>query len=256
MNYTEGMFLEELIKVVTDTKEVIDRCMKKSLSVQKKGQGNFLTMADKEVEDFLKIELRKLIPESGFIGEESDSDYRNSINWIVDPIDGTTNFIYGYDYTVSVALQVNRKIVIGVVYVPNQKSVYFAQQGKGAYKKIYGEEAKKLYINKCMPDENEGIVIFGVPYDRKKITKVLDIIENIYPLVSDLKRIGPASLDLCMVAEGKAKLYVELDLEIWDISAGELIVSEAGGIVVQRDDVLLGGANCFVKKAIEAIKHL
>ena len=100
---------------------------------------------------------------------------------------------------------------------------------------------KRLKVG-SFPD-NEGLAIFGMPYNREKTEKILNVAKNVYKVSSDLKRIGPSSLDICMVAEGKAKLYFELDLNIWDICAGMLILTEAGGNYRQEDDLFLLGTD-------------
>ena len=100
---------------------------------------------------------------------------------------------------------------------------------------------KRLSVG-AFPD-NEGIAIFGMPYNREKTEKIFNIAKKAYGFSSDLKRVGPSSLDICMVAEGKAKLYFELDLNVWDICAGMLILTEAGGNYRQEDDLFLFGAD-------------
>ena len=97
----------------------------------------------------------------------------------------------------------------------------------------------QLRVRTFPPDE--GIVVFGMPYDRSKTGKILDIVQKYYAIASDMKRIGPSSLDICLVASGKAKMYLELDLNLWDISAGILILTEAGGTYVQKGDLYIFG---------------
>ena len=97
----------------------------------------------------------------------------------------------------------------------------------------------QLRVRTFPPDE--GIVVFGMPYDRRKTGKILNIVQKYYAIASDMKRIGPSSLDICLVASGKAKMYLELDLNLWDISAGILILTEAGGTYVQKGDLYIFG---------------
>lgn len=185
-------FCEE--KLIPLIRRIAARYMGVPFQIEKKGHGNFVTSVDREMENELKIQLHRLIPDAGFIAEESGKALKARLNWVIDPIDGTTNFIYGLPYAVSVALIVQeiRQVVIGVVYNP-------------------------------------------------KTDKILNAAKRVYKFSSDLKRIGPSSLDICMVAEGKAKLYFELDLNIWDICAGILILTEAGGDFIQEDDLFLFG---------------
>lgn len=230
---------EELIPVIRD---IADRYRAVPLQVEKKGQGNFVTSADKAIERELKEQLCQLIPEAGFVAEESGDDLKSVFNWVIDPIDGTTNFIYGLPYAVSVALTVQeiRKVVLGVVYSPKTDTLYYACHGQGSFVMENGIK-KRLRVGKFSDDE--GIAIFGMPYNREKTEKIFNVAKKVYKLSSDLKRIGPSSLDICMVAEGKAKLYFELDLNIWDICAGMLILTEAGGDYRQDDDLFLFGTD-------------
>lgn len=230
---------EELIPVI---RAIADKFLTVPFWVEKKGQGNFVTSVDKAMEQELKEQLYQLIPEAGFIAEESGDDLKAEYNWVIDPIDGTTNFIYGLPYAVSVALtaQETKKVILGVVYSPKTDTLYYGCHGQGSFV-IKDGDKKRLKVGSFA--DNEGITIFGMPYNREKTEKILNVAKRVYKFSSDLKRIGPSSLDICMVAEGKAKLYVELDLNIWDICAGMLILTEAGGDYKQEDDLFLFGTD-------------
>ena len=230
---------EELIPVIRD---IADRYLAVPFRVEKKGQGNFVTSADKGMEWELKKQLSQLIPEAGFVAEESGDNSKSRFNWVIDPIDGTTNFIYGLPYAVSVALTVQeiKQVVLGVVYSPKTGILYYACHREGSFV-IENGIKKRLRVGN-FPD-NEGIAIFGMPYNREKTEKIFNVAKKIYKFSSDLKRIGPSSLVICMVAEGKAKLYFELDLNIWDICAGMLILTEAGGDYRQDGDLFLFGTD-------------
>lgn len=238
-NYSLSFCEEKLIPTI---KSIVDRNLAISFRVEKKGHGNFVTSTDKKIEKELKIQLHKLVPCTGFIAEESGKDLNLGLNWVIDPIDGTTNFIYGLPYAVSVALirQEIGQIVLGVVYNPKTNTIYYACSGQGSYV-ISNGITQRLHVGKFF--DNEGIAIFGMPYNRDKTAKIFDVAQKVYKFSSDLKRIGPSSLDICMVAEGKAKLYFELDLNIWDICAGILILSEAGGNFRQEEDLFLFGTD-------------
>lgn len=230
---------EELIPVI---RAIADKFLTVPFQVEKKRQGDFVTSVDKAIEQELKEQLYQLIPEAGFIAEESGDDSKTEFNWVIDPIDGTTNFIYGLPYAVSVALtaQETKNVVLGVVYSPKTDTLYYACHGQGSFVMKDGNK-KRLKVG-SFPD-NEGLAIFGMPYNREKTEKILNIAKRVYKFSSDLKRIGPSSLDICMVAEGKAKLYFELDLNIWDLCAGMLILTEAGGNYRQEDDLFLLGTD-------------
>lgn len=211
--------------------------------VEKKGHGNFVTDADQRIERELKRRLGELLPDSDFLAEESGHEAKDNptYRWIIDPIDGTTNFLYGFPYAVSVALEhiPTGGTLVGVVLVPQEDAVYYAVKGRGSYRIAAGRE-ERIRTKPCADDE--GIILFGLPYDRSKTEKIFSIAKTYYASCSDLKRIGPASLDICKVACGVAKLYFELDLHEWDIAAGVLILQEAGGAYQQKDDLMIFSA--------------
>lgn len=234
------VFCEE--KLIPVIKKIADKHMDSTFEIEKKGRGNFVTSADKAIEQDLIEQLHDLVPKAGFIAEESGEDSKSELNWVIDPIDGTTNFIYGLPYAVSVALMTPEtgRTLLGVVYSPKTEKLYYACKGQGSFA-IENGIKKRLSVG-TFPD-NEGIAIFGMPYNREKTEKIFNIAKKVYGFSSDLKRMGPSSLDICMVAEGKAKLYFELDLNVWDICAGMLILTEAGGNYRQEDDLFLFGAD-------------
>ena len=231
-------FCEE--KLIPLIRNIAAKYMVVPFQIEKKGHGNFVTSVDREMENQLKIQLHQLIPDAGFIAEESGQFLKAGLNWVIDPIDGTTNFIYGLPYAVSVALIVQEisQIVIGVVYNPRTDTLYYACNGQGSYV-VRNGITKRLKVGKF--SDEEGVAVFGMPYNRGKTDKIFNVAKRVYKFSSDLKRIGHSSLDICMVAEGKAKLYFELDLNIWDICAGVLILIEAGGDFIQEDDLFLFG---------------
>lgn len=238
--YNENYGLEFCKKVISIIKSVVSKNIESDYSIQRKAHGNFVTTVDKMIEHELIISLQKLIPNSGVFAEESGKDLKKEFNWIIDPIDGTTNFINGFQYAISVALAYKQldNILVGVVYNPKDDICYYGCKGRGSYV-IEKDIVTKLQV-KNFP-KNEGITVFGMPYDRHKTKKILDIVQKCYDTSSDMKRIGPSSLDICLVASGKAKMYVELDLKLWDVAAGVLILTEAGGSFMQKDDLFIFG---------------
>nr|WP_288732505.1 inositol monophosphatase family protein [uncultured Anaerobutyricum sp.] len=227
-------------KLIPIIKNVVGKYIATSYIIEKKGQGNFVTTIDRMIEEELIDNFQKLIPDSGILAEEKGGNLKKKFNWIIDPIDGTTNFINGLQYAVSVALVYEGldKILIGVVYNPKDDIWYYGCKGKGSYV-IENGIVTKLRVKKFPADE--GIIVFGMPYDRRKTKKILDIVQKYYTISSDMKRIGPSSLDICLVASGKAKMYIELDLNLWDIAAGILILMEAGGSFIQKGDLYIFG---------------
>lgn len=233
--------LQQLLKLASGIKKIIG---KSEYVIQEKSQGNYVTSIDIEIERFLMESLHAIFPEAGIISEESEENVK-TWNWVIDPIDGTGNFIHGFPYTISIALiNEKREAEIGVVFSPLTEECYYAINGMGAFR-CEGETKEKIQVKTFA--RKEGVIIFGVPYAREKTHKILSIVEKLYDEASDLKRIGPASLDICRVAEGKAKMYVELDLKLWDYAAGALILKEAGGFIEQVGDLSVFSSSPYAK---------
>ena len=221
-----------------------------NLNIYEKNFGNYVTDIDILMEKSLRAELSKLLPNSSFIGEELDNENSGSWCWIIDPIDGTTNFIYNFPFAISVALSYKNIIVSGVVYSPLDNTLYRADINKGAFKRI-GDNEIPIKV-----DKNTAtcpICLCGFPYDRNKIDKNYEIVKKLALLSADVKRMGPASLDICRVAEGQVAAYVELDLKIWDIAAAGLILQESGYIKKQIDDVFIFSCEELMKSITRAV---
>lgn len=198
----------------------------------KSGVADLVTEYDKNIQEQLAVGLKKILPEAKFIGEEganeklSDEGY----TFIVDPIDGTTNFIKDYHMSaISVALLKGRDVVAGVVYNPYLDEAFYAIKGQGAYC-----NDKKISVS-SQPISN-ALVLFGSsPYDKTLFEKTIEVLSEYFYKALDIRRGGSAALDLCYVACGRAELYFELQTSPWDFAAGKLIVEEAGGVVTDLD---------------------
>jgi myo-inositol-1(or 4)-monophosphatase len=179
----------------------------------------------------LKKKFSKKFQDFNLIAEESDNaniEFNNSI--IIDPIDGTTNFVNGVPHTaISVGVYKNKKPYIAVVYNPILDELYTAKKGKGAYL-----NGKKLEVS-LENDFQKSLIATGFPYtsgsSEDDLNDVIKKIKIILPLCQDIRRLGSASLDLCYIAKGTYEGYYEMNLKAWDVSAGILILTEAGGIV-------------------------
>ncbi len=221
--------LDIIIDIARRAGAIIRDAKRDTLQIDAKtGSANFVTTYDKKVQDFLKEELLKAIPDSVFVGEEGDDkNYSLSGNcFIVDPIDGTTNFIKDYHIScVSIALLVDGDPYIGVVYNPYLDEMFYAKKGEGAFL-----NGKKISVSN-QPLSN-GLVLFGSsPYNKELHEKSFKVVYDYFKKALDIRRSGSAALDLCSIASGRAELYFELILSPWDYSAGYLIVREAGGVV-------------------------
>lgn len=249
--YRSQEFEIQLIYTVREAARIARMKNTEQQTVKKKGQGNFVTEVDIAIENFLKEQLIKLLPGSGFITEEAESQVVAGCNWVIDPIDGTTNYLNGLPYVISLALVAAGRTELGVVYSCADDKVFYAQRGCGAFVDD-GPGRNKIHVKEW--EEDEGLLFFGCPYNRKKGPAIFARASRLYPYYSDIKRIGPAALDICMVAQGTAQLYMEFDLKLWDVAAGMLILKEAGGCYeITTDNMLLFGTKESIAQAVEKL---
>jgi myo-inositol-1(or 4)-monophosphatase len=217
-----------------------------NLQVSLKGPANFVTAADRRAEEILYAELAKARPGYGFLGEEGGrrEGTDKAHTWIVDPLDGTTNFLHGIPhFAISIGLEREGTIVAGVVYNPANDELYTAERGKGAFlndKRLRVAARKRLadaIVACALPHHGRG----DLELNRREMAAVQD-------KVAGLRRFGAAALDLAFVASGRFDAYWERDLSPWDMAAGLLLVREAGGFVSDVD----GGDEMFTKRNIAA----
>ncbi len=191
----------------------------------KEGHANFVTNVDEEVQRFLIKELQKLLPGSLIIGEEQENEaLTDAPTWVIDPLDGTTNFIHNYRFSaISVALLKNSEPVAGVVYQPYTQELFYAEKGKGAY-------LNDAPIHVSSTPIDQALVGFGTsPYNVELAEKSMQAALYFLNHAADVRRGGSAALDLAYVAAGRQDVYFELILRPWDYAAGSLLVQEAGG---------------------------
>lgn len=200
-----------------------------------KAKKDLVTKYDVAVENFLKEKFSKEFTEFNLIAEESDNsdiEFNNSI--IIDPIDGTTNFVNQVPHTcISVGVYKDKKPYIGIVYNPILDEMYEAQVGNGAYL-----NGNKLEVSK-ENDFQRALISSGFPYTsatcEDDLNDVMKKLKDILPKCQDIRRLGSAAIDLCYVARGSYEGYYEMNLKAWDVSAGIIILSEAGGKVSNID---------------------
>jgi len=196
----------------------------KNVEVNKKSPRDFVTAADVAVEAFLKKTLTEKYPEYGFWGEESGQSNNQTNRWIVDPIDGTHSFSRGqYFWAISVALEINQELIMGVVYAPALNDFYCAEQGKGAIK-------NGLAISVSSVDNlAESMVATGFACLRSYLEdNNLQRFAKIAQSTTGQRRFGSAAVDLCLVADGQVDAFWEQELNLYDVAAGALIAKEAG----------------------------
>ena len=194
----------------------------------KDGRANFVTNMDLASQEYIITRLKELLPGSNFFAEESkENQLKPGYNWIIDPIDGTTNFMMGYKHScISIGLVKDGAGVLGVVYDPYLDELYTGVLGEGAYL----NEKKLQYKTGSM--EN-AVVLFGTSfYNREYADLTFRSLRVVFEFCGDVRRTGSAALDLCYVASGKCDAYYELRIQPWDYAAGAVIVKEAGATVM------------------------
>lgn len=227
---SEKMMSEQVMseQVMQIAKEAAAFMANRDFQVENKGSvGNDVTSADKQVQKYIKDRLRRLDPSIGFIGEEEgEQDYGARRAWVVDPIDGTANFIRGLNASaISIGLIEDGEAVLGVVYNPYQDELYSAQKGKGAF-------LNGIPIHVSDRDFAHGMCCTAFCLYRKELSEICQrILTDVYAECEDFRRIGTASIELTALAAGKVELYFEIRLYPWDYAASACIIKEAGGHV-------------------------
>ncbi|MEO0745510.1 MAG: inositol monophosphatase family protein [Pseudomonadota bacterium] len=200
-----------------------------NLQVSMKGAGDFVSKADIAAEEILREELRTARPTYGWLAEESSEEEGEdpTRRWIVDPLDGTTNFLHGLPHwAVSIALEHKGQIVAGVIYDPTKDEMFFAEKGQGAW---MNDSRLRVSGRSRMI---EALFATGLPFGgRADLPETLQELARVLPTCAGVRRFGAAALDLAYVAAGRYDGYWERRLNAWDIAAGLLIVREAGGLV-------------------------
>ncbi|WP_435259540.1 inositol monophosphatase family protein [Thioclava sp. FR2] len=210
--------------LVKDFREV------ENLQVSTKGPGDFVSKADQEAERVIKEELMGARPTYGWLGEETGAaaGADPTRRWIVDPLDGTTNFLHGLPHwAVSIALEHKGEIISAVVYDPAKDEMFWAEKGSGAWL----NDTRRIRVS-GRRHMHEAIFATGVPFGAKKtLPATMKDLAKLMPACAGVRRWGAASLDLAYVAAGRYDGYWERELNAWDIAAGVLLVKEAGGMV-------------------------
>jgi myo-inositol-1(or 4)-monophosphatase len=238
------MNLEQLVKPTIEIAKKAGAFIRKERQnfnlerVESKGFNDLVSYVDKETEKIIVAGLKEIVPDAGFITEERTVDQiETPWKWIVDPLDGTTNFVHGVPvYSVSIALAHEGRIMLGVVYEVNLNECFHAVRGGGAFcneTPIHVSRATLL---------NESLIATGFPYhEGGKINRYLELLKFLLLNSHGLRRLGSAAVDLCYVASGRVEAYMEYNLQSYDVAAGTLIVEEAGGMVTD-----FGGGGNFV----------
>ncbi len=227
----------------------------KPMDIEIKTPNNLVSYVDKESEKKLVEGLSVLFPEAGFIAEEGTGEKADVWNWVIDPLDGTTNFLHGVPiWCISVALCYNKKAVIGIIYDPNQDQCFHAVKGNGTY---LNDTPIKISSQTSLRD---ALLVTGFPYDDfGREDQYISLFRALMKNTRGIRRLGSAALDLAWVACGRFEAFYEYGLNPWDVAAGVVIIEEAGGTVtgfhdgdpIFDEDIL--ASNSYIHKELRKI---
>jgi myo-inositol-1(or 4)-monophosphatase len=248
------MDFEKITKQVIDISKRAGQIIKEEVSgftesdVEYKGSHDLVSYVDKKSEAFLVNELKKVVPEAGFIAEESpELKKAERFNWIIDPLDGTTNFIHKIPvFSVSIALAEFQKPVVGVIFEINLNECFYAWKDSPAY--LNGKEIK-VSDTKIL---DQALIATGFPYyDYSRLDAYLVLFKELMQSSRGVRRLGSAAVDLAYVACGRFELFYEYGLNPWDVAAGALIVERAGGKITtfNGDDNFIFGKEIVASNA-------
>ncbi|MCF6356887.1 MAG: inositol monophosphatase [Draconibacterium sp.] len=212
-----------------------------SADIEIKSVASLVTYVDKTAEANIVAALKKLIPNSGFVAEEGTATYNNEdFKWIIDPLDGTTNFIHGIPpHSVSIALMQNEELVLGVVYEVKADEMFYAWIGSPAY--LNGKEISVARASKSV----DTLIATGFPYyNFDRLDDYIEVLKVFMNNTRGIRRLGSAAVDLAYVAAGRFDAFFEHALHAWDVAAGVFIVQQAGGKITDfngGENYLFGG---------------
>lgn len=233
---------EHTITLVKEVGQFIHQERKKfnQSAIQFKGKNDLVTYVDTTSEQRLVEGLHRLVPEAGFLTEEkTTSQIEHDYQWVVDPLDGTTNYVHGVPfYSISVALMLQHKVVLGVVYSICLDECFYAWENSKAY--LNGQEIRVS----ATPSLQNALLVTGFPYSNMmRIEPYLAVFKDLLYHSQGVRRLGSAAGDLAYVACGRFEAFYEYNLCPWDVAAGSLIVQQAGGRVVDfqgKDNYIFG----------------
>lgn len=240
---------KRVLEIVENTSMFIEENFGKvsNEEVEIKDHNSLVSYVDKNAEKILVDGLSEIIPESGFITEEDTIDSKKEYTWIIDPLDGTTNFLYDIPhFSVSVALEYNGELVLGVIADVMRKEQYYAWKNGGAF--MNGD---KIQVSK-RTNFSECIIATGFPYESYYNKKpYFQMMEKVMNEARGLRRFGSAALDMAYVANGRFDAFYETSLNPWDVAGGIVICREAGGVLsdYQGGDKFYSGSSTIVANA-------
>ena len=225
-------YLEFAVELARAAGDILKHYASRDKRVEYKGRGNLVTVADRESEALIIREIRSRYPDHRILAEESgfldhSSNASSTGRWIVDPLDGTTNYAHQFPmYSVSIGFEHEDQVLCGAVYDPVRDEMFTASRDGGTF--VNGEPIAVSGVSTL----SEGLLLTGFPYGfREKVGGALDLFRAFLVGSQAVRRAGSAALDLCYIAAGRCDGFWELDLQPWDTAAGIVIVEEAGGRV-------------------------
>lgn len=203
--------------------------------VESKHSHDYVSYVDKESERMIVSELKALLPEAGFVTEEQTTEQSGADTeyvWIIDPLDGTTNFIHDLGpWCVCVALRHRDEIVLGVVYEITRGELFYASKGNGSWIRTHEGDVRPLHVSETN-EIDQALVLIGYPYNAEAYRDFCtSLTSNLYGHCASIRSLGSAEASLCYVAAGRLDVYIEAFIRTWDVSAGAVIIKEAGGMV-------------------------
>ena len=238
--------IDRIVKVAEDAAALIEkeRNLFDKDRVEEKGLNSLVSYVDKNAEEIIVRGLTEILPEAGFITEEETVDQKEAeYRWVIDPLDGTTNFIHGLPvFAVSIGLVQGDDPVAGVVYEVNSKECFSAFKGDGAF--LNGQPISVSDVTSL----KDSLLATGFPYyEFQDLSRYMEIMQAFMRGTHGLRRMGSAAIDLAYVACGRFDGYFEYNLNSWDVAAGVLLVREAGGVVT---DFQGGGNPVFDREVV------
>jgi myo-inositol-1(or 4)-monophosphatase len=230
----DNRFLDESLTVAVRAARLAGEVILKNLGhlstsdIQSKAAFDFVTTVDRWSESIIMKTIREKFPAHSFLSEEilqeeGSSDYR----WIIDPLDGTTNYIHAFPvFSVSIALEYRGEIILGVIFDPLRDELFHALRDKGCYL-----NNRRIQVSNISSLER-GLIATGFPFRKKEMIDLyLEAFKKIFGKASDIRRAGSAALDFAYLASGRCDGFFELNLSIWDVAAGSLLITESGGVI-------------------------
>ncbi|VAW93317.1 Inositol-1-monophosphatase [hydrothermal vent metagenome] len=257
--------LNTAVRAARNAGDIIARSVDRidRLKIKSKKDNDFVSEIDLQAEEEIINTIKKAYPDHSFLAEESGKTAGNEYEWVIDPLDGTTNFLYGIPhFAVSIALRVKGRLEVGVVYDPLSQELFTATRGGGAQlngKRIRVTDRRSL---------DGALLGTGIPYTEdqyKYMDSYFNMMKDLIPGTAGIRRAGSAALDLAYLAAGRFDGFWELNLNIWDIAAGVLLIEEAGGMVggirgepdfLDKGHVVAGNPRIFKAMLQKIKKHV